>query len=383
MGSAINSTKYEAGRTFDDIKTVVLNKSPGTIPLYEHFVDDEIIQEIMGCDFARDLPGVNTNIGTLSTGLVTEEEMAGRARMWQTKLEFYKQMGYVYLPVEFPPAFAATPKINTNDTAILNRGRREWVNEHAGIVATIEDLENPAIIPDLDRIFDYALFEKIASLVPSDMKIIGGFAGGPMEHALYLVGFENLLLSIYENEELVERLFTKLGTIFAAITRRLAAMDEVGILRVGDDLGFKIGPFMSPDDVRKYVFPIYRDIVQIAHQVEKPFILHSCGNLSSLMEGLITDCRFDAKHSFEDVIEPIEVSKATWGDRIALLGGVDMDLLCRGTCDQIKERTKRIMDVCSRSGGFAIGSGNTICNYMPIDNYLAMLEAAREFNGKA
>jgi uroporphyrinogen decarboxylase len=372
-----------SGRTFDDIRTAVTNKSPGIVPLYEHFVDDEIIQEIMGYDFAKEFPGLNTNIKTLSGQLTPKEQMSGQVAVWTKKIEFYRQMGYVYVPVEFPPAFAATPKIETSDTAHANRGKREWINEHLGIVAAVEDLENPAVIPPLDRIFDYPLFENIAALVPEGMKIIGGFAGGPMEHSLYLMGFEHLLVAIHENEELVERLYAKLRTIFTTITARLAEMKEVGILRVGDDLGFRSGPFMSPECVRKHIFPIHADIVGIAHRAGKPFILHSCGNTDSLMNGIIEDCRFDAKHSFEDAIEPIEVAKKKWGKRIALLGGVDMGLLCRASCQEIKERTKRIMDLCSRDGGFAIGSGSSVSNYIPVDHYLSMLEAAREFNGQA
>ena len=33
-------------------------------------------------------------------------------------------------------------------------------------------------------------------------------------------------------------------------------------------------------------------------------------------------------------------------------------------------------------GGYAIGSGNTIANYIPVDNYLSMIEAANEFNSR-
>jgi uroporphyrinogen decarboxylase len=80
---------------------------------------------------------------------------------------------------------------------------------------------------------------------------------------------------------------------------------------------------------------------------------------------------------------PIAEAKRRWGGRIALLGGVDVDFLCRRTPREIKEYTKRILDACAPGGGYALGSGNTITNYMPIENYEAMLEAGREFNGLA
>jgi uroporphyrinogen decarboxylase len=60
---------------------------------------------------------------------------------------------------------------------------------------------------------------------------------------------------------------------------------------------------------------------------------------------------------------------------------VDVDFLCRRTPQEIQEHTKQVMDICSQDGGYAIGSGNTIANYIPVKNYLAMIEAARQFNG--
>lgn len=135
--------------------------------------------------------------------------------------------------------------------------------------------------------------------------------------------------------------------------------------------------------VRKYVFPWSKKVVEVVHQAGKPFLLHSCGQLEKIMDDLIDDVKIDAKHSFEDVIMPVTEAKRRWGDRVALLGGVDVDYLCRHSPAEIMEYTKRVMDVCSRGGGYAIGTGNTVANYIPVENYLAMLKAAADFNGKA
>jgi hypothetical protein len=44
----------------------------------------------------------------------------------------------------------------------------------------------------------------------------------------------------------------------------------------------------------------------VAHEAGRPYILHSCGNLSAILEDLIEDVGTDGRHSFEDVIEPVE-----------------------------------------------------------------------------
>jgi len=77
---------------------------------------------------------------------------------------------------------------------------------------------------------------------------------------------------------------------------------------------------------------------------------------------------------WEDVIQPITEAKALYGDRIAVLGGIDMDLLARGTEAAVRARVREVLDACAPGGGFALGSGNTVANYVPVGNYLAMLD---------
>jgi uroporphyrinogen decarboxylase len=95
------------------------------------------------------------------------------------------------------------------------------------------------------------------------------------------------------------------------------------------------------------------------------------------MEDVIGDVRADAKHSFEDVILPMPVVKAKYGQRIGILGGVDMHILAAGTQEIVRAATREAIHSCAPGGGYAFGSGNTIANYVPLDNYLTMLDEAR------
>jgi uroporphyrinogen decarboxylase len=343
---------------------ITRKETPAYIPLYEHFVDDQVIEAIMGYEFSK----------------IDISSKPGQLELWKKRLNFYGQMGYDYLPVEYAPRFAELHNLETADTALYSKGKRGWIDEHAGVIRSMDDLENEANWPGVGEAFDYGLFDEIAALLPEGMKIIGGASGGPFEHASFLVGLESLCIAIYEDEEFVARLFERIGNTLVGVAERLAKLDQVGAYRFGDDLGFKSGTMFSPAMLRKYVFPWQKRVVEVVHQAGKPFVLHSCGQLEAVMDDLIDDVKIDAKHSFEDVIMPVTIAKQKWGGRVALLGGIDVDLLCRRTPPEIKEHTKRTMDCCAQGGGYAIGSGNTIANYIPVYNYLAMLEAVREFN---
>jgi uroporphyrinogen decarboxylase len=95
----------------------------------------------------------------------------------------------------------------------------------------------------------------------------------------------------------------------------------------------------------------------------------------------IIDLGFDGKHSFEDKIMPVEEICRRWGDRIAILGGVDLDLLGRGSEAEVRRRTREILEACAAGGtGYCLGTGNSVANYIPAENYLAMLGEGRRWN---
>jgi uroporphyrinogen decarboxylase len=96
------------------------------------------------------------------------------------------------------------------------------------------------------------------------------------------------------------------------------------------------------------------------------------------MDDLI-DAGIDAKHSNEDQIAPFSDWIERYGDRIGLLGGIDVDRLCRDNPRAVYDDVLRLGSEFRNSAqGYALGSGNSIPAYVPIEGYLAMIEAARE-----
>jgi uroporphyrinogen decarboxylase len=128
--------------------------------------------------------------------------------------------------------------------------------------------------------------------------------------------------------------------------------------------------------LKTIVLPWHKKYAALAHHRGLPYFLHSCGNLAAIMPDLIDDVGIDGKHSFEDAILPAEDFQARWGSRIAVLGGVDINILSKGTEDEVRKRTRQLIETCGARGRYAVGSGNSIPSYVPPSNYLAMLDAA-------
>ena len=249
------------------------------------------------------------------------------------------------------------------------------MEEHQGVVSDWEDLES---FPWPDSI-GFARSEATLSLLPEGMAGII-FSGGVLEWATVLMGMEGFMMALHDDPELVREVVNRVGRAILMTFEGLVKDDRILALWLGDDLGFRSSTLIHPKHIEELFFPWFKRYADLAHAHEKPFIFHSCGNIEPVMPGLIEKVGIDARHSFEDAIVPADEVKRRWGDRVAVLGGVDVDLMSRGTPDQVRARTLELLEKCAPGGGYAAGSGNSIPDYIPPENYLALLEATAEFN---
>jgi uroporphyrinogen decarboxylase len=213
-----------------------------------------------------------------------------------------------------------------------------------------------------------------ARLAPEGM---GVWTGGPAPFQVTmdeLLGFERLSLLVYDDPALVRAVADKVGSIMVEVIDLCCGLQFIQGFEFCGDMGHKTGPMLSPDTLREFFLPWHRRACEAAHRHGKPIILHSCGNLDAIMPDLL-ECGYAGKHSFEDTIEPglFELHRR-YGRRIALLGGVDVDFLCRASEEQIRRRVRECIDILAPDGGWCLGSGNSIPSYVPIRNYWAMLD---------
>lgn len=228
---------------------------------------------------------------------------------------------------------------------------------------------------------DESLLLQAGKLLPKGMKIIVMGPCGVLENVVRLVGYDNLCYMMYDDPDLTEKIFCEVGQRFVRYYERCADYDFVGALISNDDWGFNSGTMISPDQLRRYVFPWHRKIVEVAHKAGKPIILHSCGNLDAVYDEIIDDLKYDAKHSNEDKILSVEEAYDKYSSRIAILGGIDVDFIIRSNDDAIEKRCKQMLEKSVVKGGYALGTGNSVAEYMPLAKYRVLLNTVKESRG--
>ncbi len=345
------------------LKTVLRRGKPDRVPLIELMIADEVLASLAGRALAP-LP---------------EAPTGESLRAWAAdRVEVWRRLGYDYYRVraEIPFTVARLP---AEDTAPSIGGQRHWVNEHEGLIRSWEDIERYRW-PRREQI-DFGPSEAAIGCTPEEMGIIG-FSGGVLEWASTLLGMEQFSMLLYDDPKLVREVVDRVGRIIYDAFDIFCGMDRVFAIWLGDDMGFKTATLLSPEHLRDYILPWHRKYAELAHARGRFFMLHSCGHTEAIMPELIDDVRIDAKHSFEDAIVPVTEFKQRWGKRVAVLGGIDVDILTRGTQDDVRRATQRVLETCAADGGYACGSGNSVPNYVPAMNYLAMVETLHRFNGR-
>ena len=265
------------------------------------------------------------------------------------------------------------------DTAALARsGGRAFQDEHQGPIMNREGFEKFPW-PDPHAPAATRELEWYQENLPDDMCILARGIGHFAEFLCWLMGYETLCYALYDDRGLVRALAERLLEIDRVQLGRLLEFDRLKAVFASDDMGFKTGLLISPADMRQFVLGNHKALAAMSHAAGRPYLLHSCGNLKDILTDLVDDVKIDAKHSFEDTIEDVCEVKHTYGRQIALLGGIDVDFLCRADEAAIRARVRHTLDVCMPGGGYCLGTGNSVTNYIPLDHYLAMLNEGRRY----
>jgi len=336
------------------ILDVVNNRRPARLPLYEHIISPDIMERILNVKF---------------NGLNLTGRENDRREFFTQFCRFYKEMTYDTVSFE-----VCITEILPDSGAIMG-GR-------PGPIQNRDDFEKYPWdeLPELYWNKAKPEFDVLAECLPDGMKALGGVGNGVFEISEDLVGFEYLAYMMMSDPDLYAELHRKIGDLMTAIWARFLKYysNSFAVCRFGDDLGFKTSTLISPESIKQHILPQYKRLIDLIHQAGQPFLWHSCGNIFSIMDDVI-ELGIDAKHSNEDAIAPYERWIKLYGSRIGLLGGIDVDLLCLKKSEKIFNTVLELgKQYRKEAKGFALGSGNSIPDYVPIDGYMAMIEAVQK-----
>ena len=336
---------------FDRLRKTLLGGKSERVPLLELGIDEGVMGQFIG----RPLQSL------------------------QDKIDFYRLAGYDYIKL--------APIINMNPGAAMPQGgqrrseataldrARNWGTESKGIITSWEEFERFQWAEVNDASFRW--FDEAEKIMPPEMRVIGQY-GDIFTFTWEFMGFETFSYALVENPGLVEAVFERVGTIIFSLFERMAQYETVGGLFYSDDIAYFSGLMISPPTLRRYLFPWMKKIGALCHSRRMPYLYHSDGKLWEVIDELI-GLGVTTLQPIEPKAMEIREVKQKYGNRLGLVGSVDMDLLARGDPEAIRATVRSLIEDVGRLGGYCVGSGNSIPNYIPLKNFRTMLETTWQF----
>lgn len=348
---------------------------PGKAPVMEYLIDNALMKPILEDMLGRTWVETSDKQEYMGGQMDFSQAALDTINAWlDNQIEFWYRMGYDYVRVEVSLPLPAVSHVTKDTAEGWQDHNRAWQGLEPGVIQSWEDFEKyewPEVTDNAFYIHTY-----ICDHLYDGLGFISCHAGGVYEHLSRLMGYEGLCYALYDDRDLVKAVADKIGGLIYQYNERLLKIEGLSAIMQGDDFGFNTQTLIPPSDMREFIFPWHRKFSEQIHARGKQYFLHSCGKVDGLMEEFIDDLKLDGKHSFQDNIMPIWEYKKKWGDRIALLGGVDVDKLVSYRPEELRTYVRMVMEKCSPGGRFAVGAGNSVPSYCSVENYLTMLDEA-------
>ena len=250
---------------------------------------------------------------------------------------------------------------------------------HLGNLVDYNDL--PTLkIPDLSTYPFSANWLEATRLIKehfgNEIFVRGNCDQAPFSLASMIRGTENWMLDFYMSEENLVRELLDYCTEVSVQFINLMAQTGCDMVSNGDSVA---GPEMIPPDLyESFALPYEKKVVEAAHNKGLPYVLHICGDTEAILpqmlesgaDGLELDYKTDVNKAF-DLMK----------DSCSFFGNVDPSgVLALGTTEQVRNTTKELLDIFTKSNRFVLNSGCALPPTTPAENIREFIKTAREYS---
>ena len=205
--------------------------------------------------------------------------------------------------------------------------------------------------------------------------VIGRHGGDPTFPVLG--GQERGLMMWVEEPEIIKRAI-EVATERVLARDRWLIREGVDAVHPDSDYSGTNGPLVNPRILRELSLPAMRRHCEASHSQGVQIIKHACGNNWAIMD-LFVEAGYDAYQGIQGGAGmDVRRLKEAYGDRIAIWGGVQIESLVLGTPEDIRRDVEYALRYAAPGGGLVLSSSHAIVPGSKYDNFMAMLDVARE-----
>jgi uroporphyrinogen decarboxylase len=200
--------------------------------------------------------------------------------------------------------------------------------------------------------------------------------------AMYLRSMDKFMMDLILNPEIAQAILNHVAEFYLEMSRRI--LETIGeftnIYCIADDVGMQEGLLLSPNMFDRFIKPYFVQFVDLAKKYDQRVMYHSCGAIKPLIPRFV-DLGIDILNPIQlsaQGMDPVEL-KREFGEILCFHGALDVQtVLFTGTPDKIRDEVARLCRLFGKEGGFILAPTNNIVPETPLENILAVYEAARD-----
>lgn len=203
---------------------------------------------------------------------------------------------------------------------------------------------------------------------------------GPMTFAYQFLGMNEFCMGIYDHPDIIEHLLEVSTRLSLEVSSAYASYPTSQAILVSDDIAFKGGLIFPPQFLREQLFPRLKRIYEPLRDIGIKCFFHSDGNLDRILFELVNEVEIDGLNPIERLagMDPVKIRQEF--PHLLLSGGIDTShLLPFGTPGDVEREVHRTLSNLNPPGGYFVGSSNELHTAVPLDNAMAMYNAAHSF----
>jgi uroporphyrinogen decarboxylase len=231
-------------------------------------------------------------------------------------------------------------------------------------------------VPDASDPIRWQGYEEILATA-GDRYVIVCFSSPLYQRAWFLRSMADFLMDMAANEDFVHGLLDKLMEFSISIVREVGRRGGADGIFFYDDYAQQTGLLFSPEMFRRYFAPRLARIFGAARENGLDVFFHSCGDMSAVLEDLQA-AGANVFNPFQpEVMDVAEVARRFSG-RLAFYGGISTQhTMPYGTADDVRREVGDRILLFRESGGYILAAAHALQRDVPLENVLALLDAAR------
>jgi uroporphyrinogen decarboxylase len=308
-------------------------------------------------------------------------EYFGATTLGELKLELGDDIYPVWLPYHSPHSDKISAAFDFAGKGRISQKERTWTAE-----GFFNSRSEPNDIdefpwPDPKAHIDPEECRRAVQAIPDGYAALGVVWAAHFQDSCAAFGMETALVKMMAEPRMYQAVVDRILRFYLEASEIFyeACDGRLDAVLLGNDFGSQSGLMVSPDALRRFIFPGVRQLVEQAHRYGLVVMYHSCGSIRPVISDLVG--------VGVDVIHPIQARAAgmdiqglrrDFGDLVSFCGGVDTQrLLVSGSQEEVRQSVRRLKELFP-TGLIISPSHEAILPDVPPQNIEALFRAVRE-----